>query len=197
MENDQQINGHERDYLHGNDLEQTKRVFLSDELLAKTSKPEVYSLTDEYAKSKKNKSYIVYILILLYIAAIGTGVFLITTAEDSKSKRIEVNIAEFRLFNLMELLAEQKENQEKLVELQKELEDLRINTKKELEKLSPKEQQKVLAAANEKMRRLEESYAQQINAREEAIKSLEKTINAEKQQMASNSQAINATLNIY
>jgi phage host-nuclease inhibitor protein Gam len=195
MENDQQINGPDCSPAH--DLEQTKRVFLSDELLTKTPKPEIYSLADEYAESKKNKNYLVYVLILMYIAAIGIGVLLITAIEESKSKRIEVNIAEFRQFNLMELLAEQKENQEKLVQLQQELEDLRISTKKELEKLSPKEQQKVLAAANEKMRQLEESYAQQIKAREEAIKSLEKTISAEKQQMVNSSQAIDETLNKY
>lgn len=188
MENDKQINGNEIGY--SRDLERIKQAFLSDELLAKSQQAEVYSLADEYAKSKKNRNLLVYVLIFFYIAVIGTGVFLITRFEDSKSKRIEVNIAEFKQFNLMELLAEQKENQEKLVKLQQELDDLRINTKKELEKLSPREQQKALAAANEKMKKLEDAYNQEIKTREVSIATLEKTIAAEKQQMRLNNQII-------
>lgn len=186
MENDKQINNSGPEHAH--DLERTKRFFLSEELLSKSQKPEVYSLADEYAKSKRNKNFLVYFLIFSYIAAIGIGVFFIDKLEENRNKRIEVNIAEFRQFNLMELLMEQKENEEKLAKLQQELEDLRISSKKELEKLSPHSQQKVLAAANEKIKKLEEAYNQEIKARQEAINSLQKTIAAEKQKIVANTQ---------
>lgn len=185
MENDKQITGNPG-YSH--DLERTKQFFLSEELLSKSQKPEVYSLADEYAKSKKNKNFLVYFLIFLYIATIGVGVFFIGKLEENRSKRIEVNIAEFRQFNLIELLMEQKENEEKLAKLQQELEDLRISSQEELKKLSPHSQQKELAAANERIKKLEEAYSQEIKARQDAIASLQKTIAAEKQKILANSQ---------
>jgi hypothetical protein len=187
MENDKQINGHGPGNAH--DLEQTKRFFLSEELLAKSQKPEVYSLADEYAKSKRNKSFLVYFLVFSYIAAIGIGVFFIDKLEENRNKRIEVNIAEFRQFNLMELLMEQKENEEKLVKLQQELENLRTSSQKELEKLSPQSQQKAMAAANEKIKKLEEDYNQEIRSRQDAIIALQKTIAAEKQKLGAKTQA--------
>jgi hypothetical protein len=190
MENDKQINGNgDGSSKNAHDLEQTKRFFLSEELLVKSPQPEVYSLADEYAKSKRNKSYWVYLLILSYIAAMGIGVFLIDKLEENKNKRVEVNIAEFRQFNLIELLREQKENEEKLVKLQQELAELRISSKKELEKLAPHSQQKMLAAANEKIQKLEEAYNQEIKSRQEAIDALQKTIAAEKQRMGAKAQA--------
>lgn len=168
MENDKQV-----DLIN---VDQTKKIFLSEELLVKDEKPEVYSLAEEYAKSRKNRNFLVYILSLIYISVIGCGVFLITGMEENKNNRIEVNIAEFRQFNLDELLSEQKENEIKLDQLQQELEELRIRSQKEIEKLSPKEQQKALAAVNEKAKQIEESYRQQIQSKEEAIKTLKKNI---------------------
>ena len=147
-------------------------------------KPEVYSLADEFAKSKKNKNFLVYVLIIVYVATIGIGVFFITTIEDNKSKRVEVNIAEFKQFNLMELLAQKRKHEAKLTKLQQELEDLRASSMKEIQKLSPMNQQKAIAELNDKMKKLEESYNQQITTREDSLKKLEKSITAEQQQMA-------------
>ncbi|MGE5580998.1 MAG: hypothetical protein ACM3X9_00505 [Bacillota bacterium] len=175
MENDKQINKTQ--------IEQIKELFLSDDLLAKNVKPEIYSLPDEFARSRKNKSLLVYALLLLYTAAIGTGVYLLTTDEENKSKRVEVNIAEFRQFNLMELLAEKKENEEKLVKLQQELENLRAESMREIQKLSPKNQQKAIAELNEKMKKIEDTYKQQISSKEEALRELQKTISAEQQRI--------------
>ncbi|HBE76264.1 MAG TPA: hypothetical protein DDW65_00545 [Firmicutes bacterium] len=173
MENDQQIKMN---------LEQVKNVFLSDELLVKDVKPEVYSLSDEFAKSKKNKNILVYALITLYITVIGVGAFFLTTLEDNKSKRVEVNIAEFRQFNLFELLTEKKENEEKLTKLQQELVEMRANSLKEIQKLSPVNQQKAIAELNEKMKKLEADYQQKIASKEVSIRVLERSITGEQQQ---------------
>jgi phage host-nuclease inhibitor protein Gam len=176
MENDKQMTDR--------NLDQAKNIFLSDELLVKNAKPEVYSLPEEFAKSKKNKNLLVYALILLYVGAIGIGAFLLTTLEENKSKRVEVDIAEFKQFNFMELLAQKKENEEKLVKLQQELDDLRTNSMKEIQKLSPQNQQKAIAELNDKLKKLEDSYSQQITSKEESLKVLEKSINKEQQQIS-------------
>ncbi len=178
-------------------LDEVKKVFLSDELLVRNAKPEIYSLPEEFAKSKKNRNFFAYALILLYIAIIGAGVYLITAAEETKNKRVEVNIAEFRQFNLLELLAEKKENEEKLTQLQQELEKLREDSLKEIKKLSPKEQQKAMAALNEKMKQLEESYLQKMKSKEAAIKELEKSIAREKQQIINESKETESAIKNY
>ncbi|MGE5558500.1 MAG: hypothetical protein ACM3WV_07790 [Bacillota bacterium] len=165
------------------DVEQIKDIFLSEELLVKSAKPEIYSLPDEFAKSRRNKNYFVYSLVLLYIAAIGTGVYAITAIQENKNKSIEVNIAEFRQFNLVELLEEKKMNEEKLVKLQEEMQIFREKALKEIERLSPEEQAKAMAALNEKMNALEQSYKQQMKEQEQTIQTLEKMIGEARQRL--------------
>ncbi len=189
MENDKQISD-----LY---LEKVKNIFLSDDLLEKNAKPEVYSLADEFRKSKKNKNLLVQGLILLYIAVIGFSVYSLTTIEENKNKRIEVNIAEFRQFNLIELLAEKKENEEKLAQLQQELEDFRTKSMEEIRKLSPREQQKAMAALNEKMKALEEDYLQQIKDKEAALAALERSIGEEQQKIAVSAQESETVIKDY
>lgn len=176
MENDKQINNFS--------VEKIKSIFLSDDLLVKNVKQEVYSLADEFAKSKKNKNSLTFVLIFIYVVVIGCGSYFLTTFEENKNKRIDVNIAEFRQFNLVELLAEKKDNEEKLAQLQQELEDYRVKAMEQIKKLSPKEQQKAIAVLNEKMKTLEESYSRQIKEKEKALATLEQSINAEKQRIA-------------
>ncbi len=166
-------------------LEKVKNIFLSDDLLTKSVKQEVYSLPDEFGKSKNNKNILVHALIILYVAVIGFGAYFLTTIEENKIKQIDVNIAEFRQFNLFELLAEKKENEEKLAQLQQELEDYRIRSVEQIKKLSPREQEKAMANLNEKMKALEESYHKQIKDKENALATLERSIAAEKQKIAS------------
>ncbi len=178
MENDKQISNM--------NMDQVKNVFLSEDLLVKNIKPEIYSLPEEFAKSKKNKNLLVYGFIFLYVATIGFGTYFLTSVENQKSRRVEVDIPEFRQFNFIELLAEKKANEEKLAELQKELTNLRTSRMKEIEKLSPQNQQRAIAEMNEKLKKLEDSYKQQINLREESLRALQKSVTGDQQRIAQN-----------
>ncbi len=178
MENDKQISNM--------NIDQVKNVFLSEDLLVKNIKPEIYSLPEEFAKSKKNKNLFVYGFIFLYVATIGFGAYFLTSVENRKSRRVEVNIPEFRQFNFIELLAEKKANEEKLAELQKELTNLRTSSMKEIEKLSPENQQKAIAEMNEKLKKLEDSYKQQMNLKEESLRALQKSVTGDQQRIAQN-----------
>ena len=189
MENDKQMNG--------SNLERLKNIFLSDDLLAKNTKPEVYSLSEEFSKSKRNKAVLVYALIILYVTVIGCSVYFLTTIEENKNKRIEVSIAEFRQFNLMELLAEKKENEEKLAQLQLELEEFRKQSMEQIKKLSPREQQKAITALNEKMKALEEDYYRQIRDKEAALAELERSIAIEKQKITASARESEAVIKNY
>ncbi len=178
MENDKQISNM--------NIDQVKNVFLSEDLLVKNIKPEIYSLPEEFAKSKKNKNLFVYGFIFLYVATIGLGAYFLTSVENQKSRRVEVNIPEFRQFNFIELLAEKKANEEKLAELQKELTNLRTSSMKEIEKLSPQNQQRAIAEMNEKLKKLEDSYKQQMNLKEESLRALQKSVTGDQQRIAQN-----------
>ncbi len=161
-------------------LEKVKETFLNDALLTKKTKPEIYSLPDEFAKSKRNKSLLVYAMVLLYAFIIGAGVYLLTFMEEQKSKRVEVNIAEFKQFNLMELLEQKKENEQKLVQLQKELEKVKADSLAQIRKLTPEEQRKAMAELNEKLQKLEVEYKAEVKSNKKALKNLEKTVASEK-----------------
>lgn len=172
MENDKQVNKYS--------LDKVKNTFLDDNLLTKKNKPEIYSLPEEFAKSKRNKNLLVYGMILLYAAIIGVGVYMLTSSEDRKSKRVEVNIAEFKQFNLMELLEQKKENEQKLAQLQKELAKVKADSLEQIRKLTPEEQRKAMAELNEKLQKLETEYTAEVKSNKKALKSLEKSISKEK-----------------
>lgn len=157
-------------------IEKVKQTFLNDDLLTKKSKPEIYSLPEEFAKSKRNRSYLVYGMILLYISAIGFGVYLLTSAEEQKNKRVEVNIAEFKQFNLDELLEKKREDEQKLAELQKELAKVKAESLEQIRKLTPEEQRKAMAELNQKLQRLEEEYKSEVNQNKKTLKQLQKSV---------------------
>lgn len=172
MENDKQMNN--------NSLEKVKQTFLNDDLLTKKSKPEIYSLPEEFAKSKRNKSFLVYGMILLYASAIGLGVYLLTSTEEQKSKRVEVNIAEFKQFNLDELLEKKREDEQKLAQLQKELAKVKADSLEQIRKLTPEEQRKAMADLNEKLQKLEADYDIEVKQNKKTLKQLEKSVAKEK-----------------
>lgn len=168
MENDKQMKNYS--------LEKVKQSFLNDDLLTKKSKPEIYSLPEEFAKSKRNKSYLVYGMILLYASAIGLGVYLLTSAEEQKSKRVEINIAEFKQFNLDELLEKKRADEQRLAELQKELAKVKADSLEQIRKLTPEEQRKAMAELNQKLQKLEEEYKAEVNQNKKTLKQLQKTV---------------------
>jgi F0F1-type ATP synthase membrane subunit b/b' len=172
MENDKQMNNY--------NLEKVKQAFLYDDLLTKKSKPEVYSLADEFAKSKENRGFLVYGMILIYALIIGFGVYLLTSMEDQKSKRVEVNIAEFKQFNLDELLEKKKKDEEKLAQLQKELAKVKADSMAQIRKLTPEKQRKAMAELNEKLQKLEAEYATEVKQNKKTLKQLEKSVAKQK-----------------
>ena len=157
-------------------LDKVKQTFLNDDLLTKKPKPKVYSLNDEFAKSKRNKSFLVYGIILFYALIIGFGVYLLTSLEDQKNKRVEVNIAEFKQFNLNELLEKKKEDERKLAQLQKELAKVKADSLEQIRKLTPEEQRKAMAELNQKLQRLEEEYKSEVKQNKKTLKQLKKSV---------------------
>jgi len=119
-------------------------------------------------------------MILLYASAIGFGVYLLTSAEEQKSKRVEVNITEFKQFNLDELLKKKKEDEQKLALLQKELAKVKADSLEQIRKLTPEEQRKAMAELNAKLQKLEAEYATEVKQNKKSLKQLEKSMSKQK-----------------
>lgn len=124
--------------------------------------------------------FLVYGMILLYASAIGFGVYLLTSAEEQKSKRVEVNITEFKQFNLDELLKKKKEDEQKLALLQKELAKVKADSLEQIRKLTPEEQRKAMAELNAKLQKLEAEYATEVKQNKKSLKQLEKSMSKQK-----------------
>ena len=78
--------------------------FLPEEIKDLEGKGEVYSLENEYAKTKKNRNYKLYLFILSFIAAVVFLTMLFTDYLKRETENYSVNINEFQDLRLKEAL---------------------------------------------------------------------------------------------
>lgn len=187
----------------GDPIAQTKQYFLSDDLLVGDPKVNQYSLAGEFARSRKNRNALVYILVLVYIATLGIGAFVLINNENSKNNKLNVNISDFKQLNLTELLDTKKQADQKISDLQKELENLQLELQNEttkvnqnsltesqilrLKNLSPEEQKKAIAELKKnqtaKITQLTDEYNQKIKLKEKELAEYQKTAATENEQL--------------
>lgn len=95
MGNDKQIK---------NELSKAGSRFLPEEIINVDGGSEVYSLEHEFARSRKNKNWAVFIIIVVFFAIIATVTALFTYYTELKNSEIDVNISEFDDVRLKEVL---------------------------------------------------------------------------------------------
>ncbi len=78
--------------------------FLPEEIQDLDEKHEVYSLDREYAKTKKNKNFKLYLFVIGFIAVVVGGAYLYTLYLEKKNKDIKVSIKEFEDLRLKEVI---------------------------------------------------------------------------------------------
>jgi hypothetical protein len=109
-----------------------KDIFLRDDLLDSGIKPQVYSLEDEFAKTKKNRNYLLYVCIAAFVALlIGITWFVSATIEE-RSKHVNISIQDFEDIKLRDLLNSAKGVEGQLMQKQQELSDLRVAMERDL-----------------------------------------------------------------
>ena len=175
------------------DLVQTKYYFLKDGENIGTGQVEVYSLEQELFRNKKNKSYGLVLIIILFIALLGGGAFIISEIIQRRGEDIDVNIAEFEDLRLREILSEAQNAESRLRMARADLDDLKrdrnneinrvkADSEKELEiiinrSLSPEDRGNLVAdlraRERERIAKIEESYEQKIADKEQQILELE------------------------
>ena len=99
--------------------ESGKLQFLPAEWSFDETAPVIYSLEDEFAKTKKNRHFFLYVLVLGFISFLVFGTYVLTTKAQREQKDSDIRITEFEDLKLRELLDTAK-NQEKKIERAKE-----------------------------------------------------------------------------
>ncbi len=78
--------------------------FLPEEIANIDGRADLYSLEDEYSKTRKNKNWLVLLIILAFIGLIVLLTVFTTYYSQAKDSNIEVNISEFDDLRLKEIL---------------------------------------------------------------------------------------------
>ena len=79
-------------------------VFLPAEITNVDGGSEVYSLEDEFSRTKKNKNWMVLIIVFIFVALIGAFATFFTIYTTEKDKNIDISINEFDDLRLKEIL---------------------------------------------------------------------------------------------
>lgn len=183
-----------------NPIVESKKAFLRDELSRFEGSAEVYSLEDEFAKTKKNKSAKMPLLILLFVILLGAVAFFIALQANKRAQKVEIGISEFQDMNLVELLSASQDSETKLKSLQIELSDLEAaktkaiadaneNTARQIElirnrSLSAAERDRQIAqataAGEAQVRRITEDYDARIAQKRDEIETAQKKAEEQK-----------------
>lgn len=116
MANDKQIKN------EGHSL--TTASFLPEEIPDPEGKKPIYSLTEEFAKSKKNRSWFLYGMVGLFMTGLVAVTIILTTIVQDQNKVFSVDIKDFEDINLSELLDRSKQYEEHLSKAKGELDRL-------------------------------------------------------------------------
>ncbi|MBP7736811.1 MAG: hypothetical protein KA369_12620 [Spirochaetes bacterium] len=86
------------------DIVKGQSLFLPDEIYDQEGLTKVYVLEEEYARTRKNKNYKLYLFILLFIGVVVGGVILFKLYRDWRDRIINVDITEFEDLRLKEVI---------------------------------------------------------------------------------------------
>ena len=192
MDNDNEIK--KADDVEVKDLvEQSKLVFLREVIDDFRRKQALYDAGTEFAKTKKNRSPIVPLVVLGMTLLFVLGAVAVTLYIQEMSKKITVGIQEFEDVNLKDVLDAAKRNEQDMQQAKRELETLnrgmeveiqtvRDETRRELEligteRISQDEKNQKIRAANAREARridaIQANYNPKVQEKNKAIKAIQ------------------------
>ena len=130
------------------EVAQTREVFLQETSLKDAGPPKLYSVDEEFERTRENRSPVVAIVVLSFVvvfAAVAVGV---TYFIQQATKRVAVDINEFQDLNLTDILDGQKKNMEALQLAERDLADLIAERDAKLRTIASRADRDVEIAAN-------------------------------------------------
>jgi hypothetical protein len=109
------------------DVVQGQSLFLPEEIHDQEGVAKVYVLEEEYARTKKNKNYKLYLFILLFIGVVLGGVLLFKLYRDWRDRIINVDITEFEDLRLREIIDSARKRGSNIDVLRIEMEMLEVD----------------------------------------------------------------------
>lgn len=116
-------------------LARRTEVFFRDNTVEAIERPVLYSLEDEFAKTKKRKNILVYAGAILFAVALVAITLTITAEIEQRNSTIKVDVSDFRDLNLTDLLQNTKKDEIRLRSLMREIEDRRQSWRLERQKV--------------------------------------------------------------
>lgn len=113
-------------------LPESISIFLPETIQDPDGKPKLYSLVEEFAKSKKNKNPFFYVAVGSFVAALIFAAVIVTVYVQRKSLSTDISISEFEDIKLMEILDTVKKYENDLNIARRELADLQGQLNDEL-----------------------------------------------------------------
>jgi len=120
----------------------SKNLFLKD-IQKEIGRSELYNLDEEFAKTKKNRSPVVWISIILFVVVFVGIAVLVNAYIQRESRNIAVNIEAFEDVNLRDVLDKAKQYDRELTEARRRLQDLQNAMEGEIEQLRASMQRQI------------------------------------------------------
>lgn len=117
-------------------LTRRTEVFFRENAVESIERPVLYSLEDEFAKTKKRKNFFVYAGAILFAGALVAVTLIITSEIEQRNSAIKVDVSDFRDLNLTDLLQNTKKDETRLRSLMQEIADLRGNWQLDRQKVA-------------------------------------------------------------
>lgn len=114
------------------DLAPLGSKFLPAEIANIDGGSEVYSLEDEFSKTRKNKNWLVFIIVFVFIILISAFITIFTYYTGEKDKNIDISISEFNDLRLKEILNSSRLAENNIQIRNNELQSLIVEMKNEI-----------------------------------------------------------------
>ncbi len=114
------------------DLDIRSTSFLPTEIRDVDGVSEIYSLEDEFAKTKKNRNLLLYFSILCFFIVVVGSAFIFSVFIQNKNKLVDINISEFEDLRLKEVIDSARSHENNLDLLLMKLEILKVDHRKKL-----------------------------------------------------------------
>jgi len=105
------------------------------EIQQSAEQPALYSLEDEFSKTKRQKNTMFYVGFFLFLAALVALAFIITNNYQRRSSEIQIEVSDFRDLHLADVLEHTKKDEGRINRLKREIADLRGSHQTERQKL--------------------------------------------------------------
>ncbi|MDR2734501.1 MAG: hypothetical protein LBC99_07660 [Spirochaetota bacterium] len=105
------------------------------EIQQSAEKPALYSLEDEFSKTKRQKNTLFYAGFFLFLIALVVLAFIVTNNYQRRSSEIQIEVSDFRDLHLADVLEHTKKDEGRINRLRREIADLRSAQQTERQKV--------------------------------------------------------------